>query len=70
MHMSLEVKQYLVKAKLERRAWLGLGLTRAMRSGLCLWSTATIDMNEARSSHLPFWGPSEGFFPINSTAVG
>ena len=27
-------------------------------------------MNEARLSHLPFWGPSEGFFVINSTAVG
>jgi len=27
-------------------------------------------MNEARLSHLPFWGPSEGFFLINSTAVG
>jgi len=27
-------------------------------------------MNEARVSHLPFWGPSEGFFLINSTAVG
>jgi len=29
-------------------------------------------MNEARLSHLPFWGPSEGFFflIINSTAVG
>jgi len=26
-------------------------------------------MNEARLSHLPFWGPSEGFFLINSTAV-
>jgi len=22
-------------------------------------------MNEARLSHLPFWGPSEGFFLIN-----
>jgi len=22
-------------------------------------------MNEARLSHLPFWGPSEGFFFIN-----
>jgi len=27
-------------------------------------------MNEARLSHLPFWGPSEGFFLINSTAIG
>ena len=27
-------------------------------------------MNEARLSHLPFWGPSEGFFLLNSTAVG
>jgi len=27
-------------------------------------------MNEARLSHLPFWGPSEGFFLDNSTAVG
>ena len=27
-------------------------------------------MNEARLSHLPFWGPSEFFFIINSTAVG
>jgi len=27
-------------------------------------------MNEARSSHLPFWGPSEGFFLINQTSVG
>jgi len=27
-------------------------------------------MNEARLSHLPFWGPSEGSFLINSTAVG
>jgi len=27
-------------------------------------------MNEARLSHLPFWGPSGGFFLINSTAVG
>jgi len=27
-------------------------------------------MNEARLSHLPFWGPSEGFFLINLTAVG
>jgi len=27
-------------------------------------------MNEARLSHLPFWGPSEGFFLIDSTAVG
>jgi len=27
-------------------------------------------MNEARLSHLPFRGPSEGFFLINSTAVG
>ena len=27
-------------------------------------------MNEARLSHLPFWGPSEVFFLINSTAVG
>jgi len=27
-------------------------------------------MNEARLSHLPFWGPSEGFFFISSTAVG
>ena len=27
-------------------------------------------MNEARLSHLPFWGPSEGCFLINSTAVG
>jgi len=27
-------------------------------------------MNEARLSHLPFWGRSEGFFFINSTAVG
>jgi len=27
-------------------------------------------MHEARLSHLPFWGPSEGFFLINSTAVG
>jgi len=27
-------------------------------------------MNEARLSHLPFWGPSEGFFLINSMAVG
>ena len=26
-------------------------------------------VNEARLSHLPFWGPSEGFFLINSTAV-
>ena len=29
-----------------------------------------IIMNEARLSHLPLWGPSEGFFLINSTAVG
>jgi len=29
-----------------------------------------VTMNEARLSHLPFWGPSEGFFLINSTAVG
>ena len=27
-------------------------------------------MNEARLSHLPFWGPNEGFFLINSMAVG
>jgi len=27
-------------------------------------------MNEARLSHLPFWGPSEGLLLINSTAVG
>jgi len=27
-------------------------------------------MNKARLSHLLFWGPSEGFFLINSTAVG
>jgi len=27
-------------------------------------------MNEARLSHLPFLGPSEGFVLINSTAVG
>jgi len=27
-------------------------------------------MNEARLSHLPFWGPSEGLFLINSTTVG
>ena len=27
-------------------------------------------MNEARLSHLLFWGPSEGFFLINSTSVG
>ena len=27
-------------------------------------------MNEARLSRLPFWGPSEGSFIINSTAVG
>jgi len=27
-------------------------------------------MNEARLSHSPFWGPSECFFLINSTAVG
>jgi len=27
-------------------------------------------MNEARLSHLPFWGPSEGCFLINPTAVG
>jgi len=27
-------------------------------------------MNEARVSHLPFWGPSEGFFLINETSVG
>ena len=27
-------------------------------------------MNEARLSHLPFWGPSAGFFLIDSTAVG
>jgi len=27
-------------------------------------------MNEARLSHLPFWGPSEFYFLINSTAVG
>jgi len=32
------------------------------------WSSKS--MNEARLSHLPFWGPSEGFFLINSTAVG
>jgi len=27
-------------------------------------------MNEASLSQLPFWGPSEGLFLINSTAVG
>jgi len=27
-------------------------------------------MNEARLSHLQFWGPSENLFLINSTAVG
>jgi len=27
-------------------------------------------MNEARLSYLPFWGPSEGFFLIDATAVG
>jgi len=27
-------------------------------------------MNEARLSHLPFWGPSESLFLINLTAVG
>jgi len=27
-------------------------------------------MNEARLSHLPFWGPSEGFVLSDSTAVG
>jgi len=27
-------------------------------------------MNEARLSHLPFWGPSEVLFLVNSTAVG
>jgi len=27
-------------------------------------------MNEARLSHLPFGGPSEGFFLIDSTFVG
>ena len=27
-------------------------------------------MNEARLSHLPFWGPSEGFFLIDETFVG
>jgi len=30
----------------------------------------TDGMNEARLSHLPFWGPSEGFFLMNSKAVG
>jgi len=54
----------------------GLGLTRAI---FCLDMrdryiyvyiyTHTYAMNEARLSHLPFWGPSEGFFLINSTAV-
>jgi len=34
------------------------------------YSYITSPMNEARLSHLPFWGPSEGFFLINSTAVG
>jgi len=29
-----------------------------------------VSMKEARLSHLPFWGPSEAFFLINSTAVG
>jgi len=28
-------------------------------------TTAAYTINEARLSHLPFWGPSEGFFLIN-----
>ena len=38
-----------------------------MRSGSPLGPEA---MNEARLSHLPFWGPSEVCFLINSTSVG
>jgi len=33
-------------------------------------ATTYAPMNEARLSHLPFWGPREGFFLIDSTAVG
>jgi len=43
---------------------------RELRSGDRSQRHCKNEMNEARLSHLPFWGPSEGFFLINSTAVG
>jgi len=36
--------------------------------GQCLERASA--MNEARLSHLPFWGPSEGFFLIISRPSG
>ena len=46
------------------------GTSRECMYSNVLFMEHVLIMNEARLSHLPFWGPSEGFFLINSTAVG